>query len=327
MLGRAWKRDGRPDGRCRAGSGLARALVAGFVAFGAATALPAMAQAQQILVMVQGQPITNFDVAQRAKLTQLTERRNLSQKEALEDLIDERLKIITAERYGIVADQEELNRMFARMASRSGRTADQLTQALAQSGLDARMLKTKMRADYVWNNYVRGRFSSAATVRDSDVFAALQTKGEDLTRAQRTTEYTIRQVVLVVGRTANPAERSRRLGEANSLRKTFNDCEGSVDRVRGMRETVVRDPVIRTSADMSAPVRKLMDETPVGQLTPPEVTRAGIEMVAICARREVVGESAQKREVRAELENKQFEAVSKRLLQDARKSAMIQYRR
>lgn len=326
MLGRAWIRDGWRAGRRLVAAPVARVLIVGCAVVGAISVLPGTASAQQILVMVQGQPITTFDASQRIKLAQLTERRKLTQKQALEELIDERLKIVTAERFGITADKDEIEKMFARMGTRSGRTPEQLTQALSQSGLDARMLKTKMRADYVWNNYVRGRYSSAATVRDSDVFAALSTKGEDLTRAQRTTEYTIRQIVLVIGRTADAGQRSQRMAEANSLRKAFADCETGVDTARAMRETVVRDPVIRTSADMSAQVRKLMDETPVGHMTPPEVTRVGIEMVAICARREVVGESAQKREVRNELETKQFDAISKRLLADARKTAMIQYR-
>lgn len=319
-------RDGWHASRHRVVGPFVRAVLFGCALVACSPLLPAPVQAQQILVLVQGQPITSFDVAQRIKLAQLTERQTLTQKQALEDLIDERLKIVTAERFGVTADKDEVDKMFARMGSRSGRTPEQLTQALAQSGLDAGMLKTKMRADYVWNNYVRGRFSSVATIRDSDVFAALQSKGEDLTRAQRTTEYTVRQIVLVVGRTASPGERSQRMAEANTLRKQFTECEAGIQTARGMRETVVRDPVIRTSADMSAPVRKIMDETPVGQLTAPEVTRAGIEMIAICNRREVVGESAQKREVRAELENKQFDAVSRKLLDDARKSAMIQYR-
>ncbi|WGD30756.1 peptidylprolyl isomerase [Ancylobacter sp. WKF20] len=287
---------------------------------------PAPAAAQQVLVLVQGQPITSFDVSQRIKLAQLTERTNLSQKQALEDLIDEKLKIATAQRYGITADTDDVNKLFSQMASRSGRNAEQLTDALASSGLSAQTLKDKMRADYVWNSYVRGRFSSVTTVRDSDVFAALETKGEDLTKAQRTTEYTVRQIVLVVSRTAPDASRAQRMAEANALRKRFTNCESGVADARALKETVVRDPVIRTSADMSAPLRKVMDEIPVGQTTAPEVTRAGIEMVAICARREIVGESAQKREVKQELQTKQFDALSRRLLDEARKQAMIQYR-
>lgn len=287
---------------------------------------PQSASAQQILVMVQGEPITTFDVSQRIKLAQLTERRSINQKQALDELVDERLKIFTAERYGITIETAELNKMYANMGSRTGRTPEQLTQGLAQAGIEARLLKNKMRADYVWNNYVRGRFSSTTTVRDGDIFAALGAKGEDATKAQRTTEYTIRQIVLVVSRTAPPSLRSQRMAEANSLRKNFTDCETGVATARAMRETVVRQPVIRTSADMSAPLRKLLDETAIGQTTPPEVTQAGIEMVAICNRREVVGESAQKREVRNELQTKQFESQSRRLLDEARKSAMIVYR-
>lgn len=330
MLTTASERPATPscDGAIRR---LARRLLAPAL-MAATLALPAIvlpvtpAAAQQILVMVQGQPITSFDVAQRIKLVQLTERRSLNQKQALDELIDERLKIFTAERYGIKADDDEVNKMFAQMASRNGRTVEQLTAGLTQQGLTPAALKQKMRADFVWNSYVRGRFSSATTVRDSDIFAALETKGEDLTKAQRTTEYTVRQIVLVVSRTAPDSSRAQRLAEANALRKNFTDCETGVATARGMRETVVREPVIRTSADMSAPVRKIMDEIPVGQTTAPEVTRAGIEMVAICARREVVGESAQKKEVRSELQSKQFDDLSKRLLQDARRTAMIQYR-
>lgn len=299
-------------------------LCAGLAVAPLMAAAPAVAQ--QILVMVQGDPITSFDVNQRIKLAQLTERRSLGSKQALEELIDERLKIFTANRYGITIDDAELNKMFANMASRTGRTPDQLTQALSQSGIEARLLKQKMRADYVWNNYVRGRFSSATTVRDSDIFAALNAKGADVQQAQRTTEYTVRQIVLVVSRTAPPAQRSQRLAEANTLRRSFTDCDTGAAAARQLRETVVRDPVIRNSADMTPALRKIMDDTPVGHTTQPEVTQAGIEMVAICNRREVVGESAQKREVRNELQSKQFDTQSARLLAEARKSAMIQYR-
>ncbi|QIB36029.1 peptidylprolyl isomerase [Ancylobacter pratisalsi] len=304
----------------------APALIAGLLVVAGVSALPSPVQAQQILVMVQGQPITSFDVTQWIRLMKLTERRNLSQKQALDELIDQRLKIFTAERYGIKADREEVDKMFASMASRNGRSAEQLTSGLAQQGLSANSLKTKMQADYVWNSYVRGRFSSVATIRDSDVFAAMEDQGEDLTKAQRTTEYTVRQIVLVVSRTAPASQRSQRLAEANALRKSFTDCESGVAAARSMRETVVREPVIRTSADMSAPVRKIMNDIPIGQTTAPEVTQAGIELIAVCGRREIVGESVRKKEVRNELQSKQMDTLSKRLLEEARKAAMIQYR-
>lgn len=302
-------------------------LAFGVLALAAAVLGSAHPASAQILVMVNGEPVTAFDVSQRIKLAQLTERKNLSQKEALNTVVDDRLKIFTGKRFGIVVDDDEVNKMFGTMASRTGRTPEQLTQGLAQSGVDARALKSKIRADYVWNAYVRGRFSSATSVRDSDIFAAMAAKGTDTGQsAQRTTEYTIRQIVLVVPRNAAPALRSQRFGEANALRQRFNDCDTGIAAARQLREAVVRDPVIRTSADVPAGLRKILDETPVGKVTPAEVTQSGVEMVAICNKREVVGDSVQKREVRDELQSKQFETQSKRLLEEARKAALIEYR-
>lgn len=304
-------------------NGVAASLL-GLALFAAAGAAPA--SAQQILVMVQGRPITSYDVAQRIKLMKLVERQTLNQKQALDQLIDDRLKIFTAKRYGVSLDAAEVDKMFARMASRSGRTAAQLSQALAAQGVSDRILKSKLNADYVWNSYVRGRFSSATSVRDSDVFAALNAKGANAAEAQRATEYTIRQIVLVVGRTAPPQERARRLGEANALRARFNDCDSGLAEARSLREVVVRDPVIRTSPDVPAALRKILDDTPIGHTTPPEVTRAGVEMVAICNKREVIGDSVEKKEVETELQNKQFEQQSQRLLEEARKGSLIEYR-
>lgn len=284
------------------------------------------AEAQQILAMVQGRPITNFDVAQRIKLIQLTERKTLTSKQALEELIDDRLKVFTAQRFGVSMESSDIDKMFASMAGRSGRTAAQLTEVLAAQGISDRVLKNKLNADSVWNSYVRGRFSAATSVRDTDVFAALTAKGADTTAAQRTTEYTIRQIVFVVSRTAPADARARRMAEANALRSRFSDCESGAAEARALREVVVRDPVIRMSSDVSAPLRKILDDTPIGRTTPPEVTRTGVEMVAICNKREVVGDSAEKKELQNELQSKQFETQSKRLLQEARKGALIEYR-
>ena len=314
-----------PVYRTAGGNALARLALALLALFLVAAGGAAPAAAQQILVMVNGEPITTFDVTQRIKLAQLTERASLSQKQALDALIDERLKIFTAKRYGVVVEDADVEKMFANMANRTGRTPEQLTQGLAQSGVNARILKNKMRADYVWNAYVRGRFSSATSVRDSDIFAALNAKGTDSTQSQRTTEYTLRQIVLVVPRTA-PAMRSQRLAEANALRQRFTDCDSGLEIARGLREAVVREPIIRTSADVPAGLRKVLDDTAIGRTTPPEVTQSGVEMVAVCNKREVVGESVQKREVRDDLQSRQFDAQSKRLLEEARKSSLIQYR-
>jgi peptidyl-prolyl cis-trans isomerase SurA len=83
---------------------------------------------------------------------------------------------------------------------------------------------------------------------------------------------------------------------------------------------------VKTSADIPPVLRKLLDDTPIGHLTPPEVTKQGIEMVALCGRNPTTVDTPQKRAVREEMYNKKYEATSKAYLDEARKAAMIEYR-
>ncbi|WP_341989558.1 SurA N-terminal domain-containing protein [Azorhizobium sp. AG788] len=281
---------------------------------------PAAAMAQ-VLVMVSGQPITANDVNQRVKLHQLIERKAPSNKEVLEELIDERIKIQQAARFTITVDDDEVDRMFSSVAERSGRTAAQLTAGFAQSGLNAKTFKEKLRADYVWNQYVRAR-SPVVNVRDSDVVAALNQK--DGPQAFVATEYTLRPIVLVVPR--NGSNLGARMQEASALRAKFNGCDAGMDLVKGMKETVMRSPVSRLSSEMTEPMRKILDKTEVGRLTPPEASQSGVELFAVCAKREVKGESSKKRDVKDQLMSTQFQAESKKLLAELRKTTLIQYR-
>ncbi len=283
--------------------------------------LSPVAAMAQVLVMVAGQPITSNDVNQRIKLHQLIERKSPSSKEVLEELIDERIKIQQAARFTITVDDDEVDRMFSSVAERSGRTAAQLTAGFAQSGLNAQTFKDKLRADYVWNQYVRAR-SPVVNVRDSDVVAALNQK--DGPQAFVATEYTLRPIVLVVPRNGNNL--GARMQEAAALRAKFNGCDEGMALVKSMKETVMRSPVSRLSSEMTEPMRQILDKTEVGRLTPPEASQSGVELFAICAKREVKGESSKKRDVKDQLVSTQFQAESKKLLAELRKTTLIQYR-
>ena len=50
-------------------------------------------RAQSVAVMVNGEPITNYDIDQRSKLTMLTTQQEPPRQEVIEDLIDEKVKI------------------------------------------------------------------------------------------------------------------------------------------------------------------------------------------------------------------------------------------
>ena len=77
---------------------------------------------------------------------------------------------------------------------------------------------------------------------------------------------------------------------------------------------------------MPAVLRAVLDKTPIGHLTEPEVTKQGVEMVALCSRTPTTVDTPRKKEIREKMYAGKFEAKSKAYLQQVRKAAMIEYR-
>ncbi|MCX7320501.1 MAG: SurA N-terminal domain-containing protein [Hyphomicrobiales bacterium] len=301
---------------------LVHAVLAAAVTILISTVSPA--HAQSVAVMVNGEPITNMDIDQRMKLNALSGMKDNSRKAVLDQLIDEKVKIKEGKKYSVDPSATEVDGSFATMASRMRLTPDQLTQSLASKGIRPNTLKSRLKADMVWNAIVRGRFKQSLQVGEKEVEAAVQGQGGDA--MAEAFEYQMRPLVLIVPRGAGGGLAEARLKEATGLRERIQSCEDAIRTFKSSQNATVKSIVVKSSADLPPNLRELLDKTPIGHLTPPEVTAQGIEMVALCSRKPTKVDTPKKREVREKMFAEKFEAKSKSYLQDVRKSAMIEYR-
>jgi peptidyl-prolyl cis-trans isomerase SurA len=138
--------------------------------------------------------------------------------------------------------------------------------------------------------------------------------------------YTLYPVVIVVARGTSEATISAKRTEAENLRSRFVSCNEGLAMARGLRDVAVRDPITRNSSDLSPQLRDVLGNIQVGRLTAPETTAQGLQMFAVCGKKESTTESPLKREVREKLFVKRFESESKKYLEEIRKSAMIEYK-
>ncbi len=282
------------------------------------------ARAQSVAAMVNGEPITNFDIDQRMRLMALSNQKG-SRKQVLEDLIDEKVKIKEAKKYGVNPTAADIDSSYASMSQRMRLSPEQLTKTLAGRGIRPETLRERIRADMVWSSLVRGRFKDSLMVTDK----AVRTASGDLSDGKSDSnnfEYQMRPIVLVVPRGSSAATIEMRRKEAETLRSRVQSCDDANTLFRSMRNATIRDTVVKTSADLPQALRELLDKTPVGHLTAPEVTRQGIEMVALCERKPTSGDTPEQRKIREKLYTQKYEARSKSYLQDIRKAAMIEYR-
>jgi len=301
-----------------------------FLIAGCAVALAVLAggvsplQAQSVAVMVNGEPITNYDIEQRTKHNFLTTRKQMARQEVIDELINEKVKIKEAKRFGVDPSASDIDQAFAGMGSRMRLSVDQLAKTLESQGVRPETLKARLKADMVWTSLVRGRYKESLQVGEKDVAAAAEEGGE--ASQAEAFEYKLQPIVLIVPRGSAPAAVDLRRKEAESLRERVQTCEQANSYFKSMQNAAIREAVTKTSADIPGPLRELLNKTPIGHLTPPEVTKQGVEMVALCDRKPTKVDTPKKREIREKMFAQKYEAKSKAYLNDIRKAAMIEYR-
>jgi peptidyl-prolyl cis-trans isomerase SurA len=280
---------------------------------------------QNVIVMVNGEPITALDIEQRSKFIQLTTQKTLPRPEVIDELIDEKLKVKEGKRWGIDVAESEVETNYASMAGRMRFSAAQLTENLAKSGINANTLKSRIRADLTWQSLVRGRYQSSLQLTDKEVLAAMEERKIE-EKDVAVYDYVMRPILLLVPPGSAQAVYEGRVKEAEGLRGRFRGCGEGLGLARSLRDVAIRDQVTRSSSDLPAEIRKMLEGIPIGQLSAPEVTRLGVEMYAICNRHDSKADTPAKKQARDAVFAARFEQQSKQYLQRLRREALIERR-
>ena len=305
--------------------GICRAVAAAALAAASLLAAPTAGRAQEVVALVDGEPITALDIEQRMKFLQMSSQKPSSRKEALDSLIDEKLEVHEAKRFNINVPESEVDTSFANVATRMGVDADKLKDMLTKGGSSVGTFKHRLRAQLAWGALVRGRFKNSLEINDTDIEAALALH-QSQDKNEVGYEYVLRPFLFVVPRGSPDSDFVARKRDADTLRTRFETCADGIPFARALREVAVRDQVTKSSADLPEALRNILNGTDVGHLTPPEQTAEGIQMFALCSKRENKTDTPGKKEAREELFEKKFGAQSKRYLAQLRRSAMIEYK-
>jgi peptidyl-prolyl cis-trans isomerase SurA len=289
------------------------------------------AKAQNVVAFVNGEPITARDVESRAKLIELSSPNHQvpARKQVIDELIDEKLQVREGRRWGIEISDSEVDSSFAYTATHNARlaSADQFAALLKEKGVSVSDFKGRIRAQLVWPQLVRGRYQASLEIGEQDILAEMLNKKTDDDTATVGYEYTLRPILFIVPPGSPPSAFEDRKKEAEGLRNRFRSCDEGLPFARELREVNVREQIVRNSADLPPAERKLLDSIPVGQLSPPDVTKLGIEMHAVCSKTQAKADNSPgKRQARETIFNAKFQQLSKRYLAELRRAALIEYR-
>ena len=277
---------------------------------GAVAQTPALAQA--VIGSVNDDPVTDIDVDQHMKILRVLQK-PATREAALESIYETRLKLMEVSKYKVNPADQDIGWALGTTARNMKTEPQALLGALQRAGVSDDQWKQKWKAEAGWMQLTRA-LNRTLEASESEVRAEMAKTG-----ANKSAEYTIRQVILVV---PNGASAEGRLAEANQLRARFTDCASGMQIVAAFRDAAIKEPVTRSASALNEALRKVLDSTPVGHLTPPSRGAQGVEMLAVCNKSDRQDSTAAEN-IRSDLVFKKLQGESNKRYQEIRAKAVI----
>lgn len=279
-----------------------------------------------IRVLVNNQPITNYDIQRRQKFRQLR-RLSASQDDTIKELIDEKVKITAAREAGVYATDAEADRAFDNFAKGNKSTPARISADLDRIGIGAEHFKQYIRVQLSWNRLAGQKLQQDTRNKSqSDAIFELRKAGQE---KPETTEYILQQIIFVIPQDKMKSLVKARTDEAIAFRQRYEGCEKAVELAKQLKDVAVKDLGRKLQPELPPNWVEPLKAIQAGQLTQPQTTEKGVEMLGIC--RATVTSDDRTAQVMSQAQafdqlEEKGDAAADQLLAELREKATIIYR-
>jgi peptidyl-prolyl cis-trans isomerase SurA len=296
----------------RASSALLVGLVMAF-----ASLVPAFAAS--VRVTVDGTPISDLQIQQRARLLALEHHPGNLQKEAEDELINEILEEEDAKRYNITVSDTDVDSAFNSMAQGLRISPDKLTQVLVANGVGPDTLRARIRATLAFNQITRNVLAPRVNISE----AALSQEARSKLTTAESYDYILKQVLFLPhqGQSAGA-----RMGDAQRYRARFKGCDSAVPLSESFMDAAVTDVGRRNAMQLDPKLAAELAGLPVGGITRPQVEQDGVSMLAVCQKNQSNDLTFITNQLRAQQGNGQLKTETDKYLASLKAKATIAYK-
>ncbi|MEM9139574.1 MAG: peptidylprolyl isomerase [Pseudomonadota bacterium] len=310
-----------------------RAALAGFaVLAGLWAALPAQAQTLfRPVAIVNDSAITGYDLAQRAQILVAlgftAANADSLRAEALDQLVEDRLKLQAAEEIGISATPEQVDLGIQALAQRSDVSANEFRVLLSSQGVSEMALNDLARAEVLWSQVVRARFANRVQPGEAEIDAEI-----GLLEQRGAFQYRVAEIGLPLTADGRTEAETRALAEqlyaalnqGGDFQRAVAEYSRSPSAAQGGNVGWVNTQ--RMPVEVLRELSGLQD----GQITRPMAVPGGLSLLKLLERRQTNASGAGDTQLRARVRERLIQSKSGRLaeglLQEMRRDALIQVR-
>ncbi len=292
--------------------------------------------AVKVLVVVNDQPITDFDVRQRMKLYDVLGMRGgstaLKRKRALQSLVDEAVLFAEARRRNMVPDDIQVESAIKSMANKMG-GMEKLRAALRRKGLGMSHLRNYVRAQMIFRAIAaRAGRKMQVKVSEAEVERRLKKILSD-PRLKPITIWTLRRVELPVD-DVSPVMRQQlmmaRAVEAQQIMRRYKGCKSLRKAISGIFNVRVSKPLQADPRRLPPPLKKALKKAGTRRLIGPIAAPKAVQLIAFCGKRSIRPKIPEKgklrQQLRAAIQQEKIQRQVDNFMKPLRRKAVIEWR-
>jgi peptidyl-prolyl cis-trans isomerase SurA len=261
----------------------------------APNAVAAPALSESVVVTVNDDIVSTYDIIQRMRLLIVTSgiqptEQNLPdiQREALRSLVDERLEMQElrnqgkTQKFNLIASDAEVDDELADIARSNNTSATQLLANLAAQGVGAETFRDQLKAEISWRGWIRGRYGQRLAIGDDQIKAFEKRQLAEAGKPQ----FEISEIFIDASRVGGEAQAEQgaaqlidQIRKGAPLAAIARQFSNSPSAANG------GDVGWISTGEMAPEVDRVLDSLRPGQLSPPIPVKDGVYVIYLKDRR------------------------------------------
>jgi peptidyl-prolyl cis-trans isomerase SurA len=293
------------------------------------TTAPLARSAGTVLVIVNDQPITVFDIDQRIKISELLgDAVNASSRPAiLQELINDVLKRGEAERFQAMPSTKQINDAMARFAKGASLNEETLAKQLKTKGISMEAVRSQIAVSIAFNRLLSSKYKIRDTVDEAEVTRRLAQFERD-PRLKAATVYKLQEILLPVenvGAMSGQLLMARAL-EAQQVMSRYKGCASAKKAGSGIFNVKVGKPFEADAQRLPKDLKAALDKAGTKKLVGPIQGQQGIQLIGLCSVNKIAPKPPSREQVENLLMNERFAVFEERYVKELRRSAFIDYK-
>nr|MCH9764703.1 SurA N-terminal domain-containing protein [Alphaproteobacteria bacterium] len=242
---------------------------------------------------------------------------------AIEELVEEKLKLQEAKRLNLLVDDAAVDKTLTNIASKNKMDLKQFATHLNRIGTDISSMRSRFKSMMSWQGVVRRRFGFqvAMLTRDVDRFM------DRAAAANGDVDLKVQRITLPMSSSANQGAMAQQLQLADQARSEFKGCASTAAVAQRLPGAKFEDLGTLKSSAVAEPTRSMLLGANDGDMLPPSLQGSdGIQLWVVCGRNTVALETKKRFKEQGELRQEEFGILARKHLKDLRQDATIVYR-